>query len=1832
MNSKRLIFLIILLMVGMTGQAFAQATMTAIPSNVPKGAYVNGPLGAADDNYFWQKLSFTDAVNEGLFVVTLPTGMSVADIDGQVDYFDEISLSWTDAATATLLDLRTVDVNTTANIVTLAATDGVEKVATIAGDGDFSNCTVDDFTGSTWTDTADWAADLTNQEADCAPTGPTNLVYGAVAVVADRYYYVSFEIKNWVAGTLQPSIGAMAGTAVSGNGTYVQKIRTTDTTALTFIPIATSDLSLDNISVVLANDQVANGDFFAVETALDDWTSGADWAIAGGAGGVAVCTGVTAMTHILDATAGLNYVSFDCTAYTSGTLEITMGGATTGAITLAAGQSYSYILNDANAAVLTLTGAAAPDFSIDNVKVELQRITANDVVNIMFPVKTTASPTSESYEVDFSDDTVSYDITSGVDITFVDPGPNTIGEIEFSEYLTLDTTTGFHDSTEVDGEVYPPLTKAAYTALPDYIVDDDTYTVISPNLPAEVLTGFIGELNTTDNDVVYRVYAATDSTLAHVDADDTGVIPLYTYSTSLLVVNEGDTGIAGFTVANLPEGDWYFYVVSSITGDFSLGRSDKLTVMHWPQVDVLAWDWNATNGLESVTDSKPMTMDSGLLVGPDGEILVLGIPTNTIDLYIAVDDFDDDALVTLFYGDSGLDTSDITTSGTSPDLVVTGLGTAEVIVDSLEENSEDDNGFLVYTWQNDPNSGTTITEGSYSVYAVANDGKNQYVKPVMGFDKTKAPTYSGITELSMSIKHSPDLTIDSLDEYDLGTDTGDDADVTIDPTQTDVIMLSWGKQGVTGDEDFDDSCKIEFYIDSPTVFNQVDFGSDKADNLRIDADDPLKDTHQIIVDLVEDDEGKSDSYYAWNLKDDWLSQAAPWEPENEDASTPTHYHLYAIISEGDGDDDTERVVCLGMDGVFPAGAAVAPNDPTEISFDLANGYAKLFDPPVEGATIGPNDTYLVNFEAFDIDEDQEVGIFLVRAGAMSNLIVNGDFASAQGWTVNAPWAIGSGVASHPGAGVETLEQTINTEAVNYTVSFDLTRVAGSVTVDLGTGNLVGPFNLTGSYSETVNGGSSDLGLVITSVAFEGTIDNIVVTKNVDGTYTDGMMTTTTGAVFGAGAAGTYGDDLPSGSVYALTSDDGSLTAHATYDWLSDNTDTTYDISLWIPGAAATRYDACLGKVPAVDIAAGDYWVYIGINTDTAGNPDFALSTVPLCRAPGLLTITSLAGGNPQQNISMEPRKFVSTVGESATVSVNAYSAVAVDIMDIYIAVEQDYFDLADTDTPFVDAGFATANLIANEAINDSVRGRWVLHATIFNDGDDISPSSTGAGDPLLTFEVVGKGTDTAIGETTAFNYINEPANGYVTTMTNDGNTLAFNSTAVNVLVRPRSIIEGIVEFEGRGYSSEIVTFDLRERGSYEPSEDTSFISANDGAQADSSAKMDAALYAADGIQYRLDKDGKFTLYQIPSGDWEIYVYYQRYLAKLVEVDISAGLDSLFVDFGILLGGDCWGYTNGNGDVYPNNAITQEDVDMINEAYGSTPDSTRWDTDVNADGGKYNYKWADTDENDVVDVTDLTMATGNFTGSDNLGAQPVYLKPAVGDPGSNHDAFVEFMNVPVELKAGQAYTIQVVIDNAVNIKGYDLRMDYDRSALTFLDIEKGDFVKDRSNSFMIYSDDTIGLVNTVYGPSAFSGVGVLAEVSFKANHDGVFNSDMLGISQAMVVDSNYNTFSLSAEDAPTGLSAVEIPVEFALTQNFPNPFNPTTTISFSIPTSSLVELKIYNILGSLVKTLVSENYEVGNYSVVWDATDMSGNLVSNGVYFYTINSANYSSTKKMLFMK
>ena len=99
-----------------------------------------------------------------------------------------------------------------------------------------------------------------------------------------------------------------------------------------------------------------------------------------------------------------------------------------------------------------------------------------------------------------------------------------------------------------------------------------------------------------------------------------------------------------------------------------------------------------------------------------------------------------------------------------------------------------------------------------------------------------------------------------------------------------------------------------------------------------------------------------------------------------------------------------------------------------------------------------------------------------------------------------------------------------------------------------------------------------------------------------------------------------------------------------------------------------------------------------------------------------------------------------------------------------------------------------------------------------------------------------------------------------------------------------------------------------------------------------------------------------------------------------------------------------------------------------------------------------------------------------------------------------------------------------------------------------------------------------------------------------------------------------------------IAAEGIPLEFALHDNYPNPFNPTTTLRFDLPEVSDITLIIYNMLGQKVRTFDYQNTSAGYHSVTWEATNDLGQQVGAGVYLYQLQTKNFVKTRKMVLLK
>jgi len=131
-----------------------------------------------------------------------------------------------------------------------------------------------------------------------------------------------------------------------------------------------------------------------------------------------------------------------------------------------------------------------------------------------------------------------------------------------------------------------------------------------------------------------------------------------------------------------------------------------------------------------------------------------------------------------------------------------------------------------------------------------------------------------------------------------------------------------------------------------------------------------------------------------------------------------------------------------------------------------------------------------------------------------------------------------------------------------------------------------------------------------------------------------------------------------------------------------------------------------------------------------------------------------------------------------------------------------------------------------------------------------------------------------------------------------------------------------------------------------------------------------------------------------------------------------------------------------------------------------------------------------------------------------------------------------------------------------------------------------------------------------------------------NFDGK-NLDMLSATEGMageLLDEAYRQLGVE--------KSISLPKTYSLSQNSPNPFNPATTISYSLPEGNPVHvsIRIYDLRGRLLRTLVDCVKEAGSYSIFWDGRDEKGRRLSSGIYFYRMKAGDFVQTRKMVILK
>jgi hypothetical protein len=162
----------------------------------------------------------------------------------------------------------------------------------------------------------------------------------------------------------------------------------------------------------------------------------------------------------------------------------------------------------------------------------------------------------------------------------------------------------------------------------------------------------------------------------------------------------------------------------------------------------------------------------------------------------------------------------------------------------------------------------------------------------------------------------------------------------------------------------------------------------------------------------------------------------------------------------------------------------------------------------------------------------------------------------------------------------------------------------------------------------------------------------------------------------------------------------------------------------------------------------------------------------------------------------------------------------------------------------------------------------------------------------------------------------------------------------------------------------------------------------------------------------------------------------------------------------------------------------------------------------------------------------------------------------------------------------------------------------------------------------------GVVCTVIYDTHTTGVQLPVDINLTVVGVEIYDNTGLSVGMEKVNGVATIDFRVPENNENVGPGAT-LPKAFALAQNHPNPFNPSTTVNYQIPdgvSAVSFTLNVFDIRGRLIKTLASGIKGPGYYSAFWDGSDQNGQKVSSGIYFYRFTSADYTQTRKMVLLK
>jgi len=581
------------------------------------------------------------------------------------------------------------------------------------------------------------------------------------------------------------------------------------------------------------------------------------------------------------------------------------------------------------------------------------------------------------------------------------------------------------------------------------------------------------------------------------------------------------------------------------------------------------------------------------------------------------------------------------------------------------------------------------------------------------------------------------------------------------------------------------------------------------------------------------------------------------------------------------------------------------------------------------------------------------------------------------------------------------------------------------------------------------------------------------------------------------------------------------------------------------------------------------------------------------------------GGDDRVKLTLEPVKvspsvsieedFIAADGETFTLNVNVDSELDLNGASVHLSFDSDYLQSPASD-PFTAGDFFTNPM----ELTNSVTTEDGITKLSYEVGV-LSGTSTGTG----TIASVDLTASLLVGETDAWVDIE-----FIFGEEFRNTSVGFGTESITPLVEgtgisiqpPPTTIPVRVKLKNYVADKSPISFTIAQGGNVED-DIVEIISLEAGTGDDSGyaiGEMDVEISVPDGT------------YDIAAKQW----HRLQQVEQTVTIPATATIEFVF---------------DGIGDVNNDNYVNFDDFPAFasyfntnytrdNEFTPDTDDKTSWNTDFNADG--------------YTNFDDFPLFASNFNthGDEIPGAAAPVISLAYNE-GSNSSARFEIDYDSVSI--GESVKVKIVANDVTDLYSYMVEISYDNSCLELLSNPvEGQLLKSRDPSLFTYKNTDSGSVlvlGSVTGmKKGVSGNGAIAVLSFRVLSEtpGKVSIDKIIVSDHDLEFNSLNPYEIILQATPEESSAL---------QNYPNPFNPETWIPYNLAQDAQVTINIYNISGHLVRGIDLGKKPAGYYNsqsraAYWDGRNQIGEIVSSGIYFYTVQAGDFIATRKMLLMK